>query len=294
MRYFYIDTENVKSYEFIDNWNLSKDDTIVFFVSENSRSIKFNELSKFLSLSSKTIFENVVSKEKNAMDFHMVASLATNIVLLDKHIEHYIVSDDNGFYTAINYLQTKHNDVEIFVIKPDVDKSAFSLLNSSEGLNDLNCKMNKKFGHDICYKIYPTYRHLFTNNKIQKELEERKQIEETLFLKNACDYSKNLRDFRNSLRSQFGNSKGSELHLKYKEYFLECKSNKNNDLLSNCFDVSDLIVEEEPDILIKMEDILADDNINYINIESDDEDIAGDIIGYDFLNLSFEDGKPIL
>lgn len=263
MRYFYIDTENVKSYEFLDSWNLTKDDAVVFFISENSRSIKFNELNKFLFLPSKSIFENVIVKEKNAMDFHMVAYLATNIVLSDKNDEHYIVSDDNGFYTAINYLQTKHEGVGIFIIKPDIDKTLLKMVNKVEGLNDLNNKINKSFGHDICCKIYPTYRHLFMIKKAEREKEEKVKTEELLFLNELYKTSANLRDFRNSLRKKYGNIKGSEMYDKNKKQFVDIKNKKESILSGEPEDCPfiELIIDDD---LIDIKDILVDDDVDLI------------------------------
>lgn len=239
MRFFYVDTENVKSYDFMEDWALDKDDTIIFFVSENSRAIKFKDLNKFKENEATMIFEDVIVGEKNAMDFQMVACLASNLVLYNNQtITHYIVSDDNGFYTAIKYLNNKYNHTDIFIIKPDIDKSILNLVNETSGLNDLNNGIRKLCGQDTCMKVYPTYRDLFNKKQKVKEEEALKEENEYIEITTIYNNSSNLRDFRNALRSKFGNVVGNQKYLEYKEKHID---EDNKSYVYTSVDTDDLI-----------------------------------------------------
>lgn len=240
MRFFYVDTENVKSYDFMEDWALDKDDTIIFFVSENSRAIKFKDLNKFKENEATMIFEDVIVGEKNAMDFQMVACLASNLVLYNNQtITHYIVSDDNGFYTAIKYLNNKYSHTDIFIIKPDIDKSILNLVNETSGLNELNNSIRKLCGQDICMKVYPTYRYLFNKKQKTKEEEEAlKEENEYIEITTIYNNSSNLRDFRNALRSKFGNVVGNQKYLEYKEKHID---EDNKSYVYTSVDTDDLI-----------------------------------------------------
>lgn len=221
----HIDTENVKSYDFIKNWILGKDDTIIFFISENSKSIKFKDLNIFKENESIMIFEDIITGEKNAMDFQMVACLASNLAIHNNQlITHYIVSDDNGFCTAIKYLNNKYSDTNIFMLKPDIDKSILKLVNKVSGLNDLNDGIRKLYGQDICMKVYPTYRELFNSKRKAQEEEALKKENEYIEITMLYEKSSNLREFRNSLRSKFGNVIGNQKYLEYKENHI-CENN---------------------------------------------------------------------
>lgn len=242
MRFFYVDTENIKSYDFMEEWNLNKNDTVIFFISENSRTIKFKDLYKFIDNEATMIFEDVIVGEKNAMDFQMVACLASNLALYNNQtITHYIVSDDNGFYTAIKYLNNKYNHTDIFIIKPDIDKSILNLVNKVSGLNDLNNGIRKLCGQDVCMKVYPTYRDLFNKKQKAKEEEALKGENEYIEITTIYNNSSNLRDFRNALRSKFGNVVGNQKYLEYKEKHI-CE---DNTLCTNItINVDDILYED--------------------------------------------------
>lgn len=237
MRCFYVDTENIKSYDFIEDWNITKDDMVVFFVSENSRSIKFKDLNKFINYKFQMVFEDVFIGEKNAMDFQMVAHLTHNIITNSNIKFHYIVSDDNGFYTAIKYLNNKYTDCEIFIIKPEIDKTILKKVNKLPGLNEINHYIRNSFGQETCTKVYPTYRQLFRD--IQEQKANELLIEEEI--NTMYNNSDNLRSFRNALRHRFGNVYGNEKYLEYKNKYILNQDNNSNQNENDDFDILSII-----------------------------------------------------
>ena len=44
MRYFLVDTENISKYDFIQEYDLTNEDTLVMFVSEKSQNISVKDL----------------------------------------------------------------------------------------------------------------------------------------------------------------------------------------------------------------------------------------------------------
>lgn len=210
MRYFYIDTENVQTFTFINNWNISKEDTIVLFQSPNSKNLKFEDFKRFIGTGAQFICEEVTYAEKNAMDFLILASLL--IRATDCGGNHYIVSDDTGFKTAIDYLISK-KPVNIYLIKPSLDDDIWALINKHSLVGQLHNDIMRIYGDSIKTLLYPTYRAVMLEQIESKE----KCSKINSILENSID----LNSFRNSLRSVFGDSDGNTLYWEYKDCFLE-------------------------------------------------------------------------
>lgn len=71
MRYFYIDSENVKQSNFIEELNLGADDKIIISVSDKSQKINIKDLQKLTSCKANIEY-------KNAMYFQLLTNLALN------------------------------------------------------------------------------------------------------------------------------------------------------------------------------------------------------------------------
>ncbi len=217
MRYFYIDTENVKDYSFISNWEVGKGDIVILFASENSGTIKLNLLSSLELKGAKLVFEDVILGEKNAMDFQMVSCLAMNIASNNSYTENYIVSDDNGFNTAIKYLSRKYRNADIFIIKPSYDTTATKILNNAKNLNDLNKGMRESLDSNIFSRIYSSYKNRFTSKQNLKGFKDNlksglKDVHE-IYLNASSEEA-----FYNTLRNKFGRTAGSQIYIIYKNY----------------------------------------------------------------------------
>ena len=136
---FLVDTENIGSYDFIENYSFKEDDEIVFFVSENSKKISLKELIRLDNCKAKRKMENVVVGTKDALDFQLV-------VYMTREVEHnesdiYIISEDKGFKAAIEYLKG-FQDAKITLVSSeqiisDGAKSSKKVICESEIGNDI-------------------------------------------------------------------------------------------------------------------------------------------------------------
>lgn len=109
-RYFYVDTENLGS----DNWlpyfdNVTKQDTVIFMVSEKSGKISVSDaVSKMTKLCSICEVEcvSVQNGKSNALDFCLVAVLGTYVQRAAKS-EHVIISKDRGYDAVVDMFEER-------------------------------------------------------------------------------------------------------------------------------------------------------------------------------------------
>ena len=113
---FLVDTENIGSYDFIDNYTFNEEDEIVFFVSENSKKISLKELIRLDNCKGKRKMESVLVGTKDALDFQLVDYMTREVVLNRSDI--YIISEDKGFKAAIEYIKNFY-DVDIELVSSD-------------------------------------------------------------------------------------------------------------------------------------------------------------------------------
>lgn len=112
MRYFYIDTENVNPKVWVPHLaNLCSTDTVIVLFTQNSHSIPVKYLPSIHSCQAKLEMIHSAEGTKQALDFTLVAALARRTVTAKKSC-HYIVSADNGYNAAIQYLLTNSCDVK--------------------------------------------------------------------------------------------------------------------------------------------------------------------------------------
>lgn len=178
MRYFYVDTENVQTYTFIEDWNLTSSDKIIMFVSENSKNLKISDLQRFTNCKAVIEYEYIKTGEKNAMDFQMVACLALCVASQKDSSEssHYIVSNDNGFKISAEYLKEKTGAV-IEIIKSEVDREVCRLMKKCADLNNFNRELVTLYGGELAKNVYWTYKSHFIKHKAIVEERLKKQFE---------------------------------------------------------------------------------------------------------------------
>ena len=175
MRYFYVDTENVQTYTFLEDWNVNSSDRVIMFVSTNSKNIKVADLQRFTNCSATIEYEDAKTGEKNAMDFQMVACLGLYIAKQKSSDEcsHYIVSNDNGFKMPVEYLKEK-TGVTIEIIKSEVDREVHKLIKKCIDLNNFNKELTALYGGELARNVYWTYKPQFVKYKtiVSQRLEE--------------------------------------------------------------------------------------------------------------------------
>ena len=109
-RYFLIDTENVhmKGFKGVDT--LTSDDTVIVFLTSECYN-DATKISKFAQYHKCTIQQQWVKNgRKNALDFQLTSYLG---ILFNEHkdedIEYYIISEDKGFLSSIEFLQQNYS-----------------------------------------------------------------------------------------------------------------------------------------------------------------------------------------
>lgn len=218
-RFFYLDTENIQTYNFATNWNISKDDTVVVFVSTNSKNIKFEDLKFFTNTDATFIYENVATGEKNAMDNQMIVELS--IRAIKDNSMHYIVTDDCGFKVAIDYLNTKLNKRRVYLIRPSLDADMWDLLDKSKNCGLFHNSIIAKYGDSTKKQVYYTYRDIF--DAVKNPQNQDNEIMDIII------NSKDLNYYRNNLRKKFGDKKGNEMYWNTKNLYLEKTKEVEND-----------------------------------------------------------------
>lgn len=181
MKYFFIDTENVQQYDFLDNFKINNDDKIVMFISERSKKLSVEDLKRFTECNANIIYENVYTGENNALDFQLIANISLTIGIEDsKDIEYYIVSNDNDFIMPTQYLIDR-TGVNLQILKPNTNELAIT----TESLNK----------------------------------EDYSKINLDRRVLDIIENSENLSQLHNNLRSSLGDEKGRNLYKELKSIF---------------------------------------------------------------------------
>ena len=105
MKYFFIDLENVRSEGLEGVLSLAADDMVFIFYSENAMNLSIPALENLNNskASKKFIKTNYIGK--NAMDFQIV-SLFGAMIERNKKGSYYIISQDNGFRSAVSFCES--------------------------------------------------------------------------------------------------------------------------------------------------------------------------------------------
>ncbi|MDD4200226.1 MAG: PIN domain-containing protein [Eubacteriales bacterium] len=121
MKYFLVDYENVKKDGLDGVVGLDKDDVVTIFYSKNAESMNFGLHRRLneATAAGKTIqYQKVEVGEKNALDFQLASFLGYIIKeneVSKKKYDYYIVTNDKGFTSLVNYWKRRNVNVEIVV-----------------------------------------------------------------------------------------------------------------------------------------------------------------------------------
>lgn len=107
-RLFVVDTENTNNFSFISKFQVNKNDNIVLFFSNNSKSMTIQTFDEILKCGAEIITQNVKVGGKNALDFQLVAFI-TEKTIRGSFSEIHVISNDTGFNYAIDYINECYN-----------------------------------------------------------------------------------------------------------------------------------------------------------------------------------------
>ncbi|MDE6833372.1 MAG: hypothetical protein K2J39_03855 [Ruminococcus sp.] len=117
MAYYLIDYENVRISGMNGFSNLTEDDKVIIFYSDNSDSLTFGLHYQLMTSSCQVEYHKVETGTKNALDFQLSSYLGyvirENKSKSDSRF--FIVSKDNGFSVLCTYWQNKDISVEIIM-----------------------------------------------------------------------------------------------------------------------------------------------------------------------------------
>lgn len=108
-RLFYIDIENVGMKEIEKVKELKETDKVIIFIHEKEEELYKKVCYEFAKVISAVEIETFASREKNALDFQICASIG---MLTTKEKNVYIVSRDKGYDSAIEFFGNKGMHVE--------------------------------------------------------------------------------------------------------------------------------------------------------------------------------------
>lgn len=192
-RLFIVDTENTNNYSFISEYELTKNDTIILFISNRMKGIKDDGCLELFNTKAKIVTEKVEVGEKNSLDFQIIVFVSER-AFRGRYDDIYIVSNDCGYKQAINYLNSKFNKSVNIISYNKVPET-------TEGMGKNLIPKTKK------------------NEGIEEVIKESiPGIEEEYIYKiiNAKNESTKLMDFHNKMRKAFGNEVGREMYFKLK------------------------------------------------------------------------------
>lgn len=102
MSYYLVDYENVKKDGLNGINELSAEDTVCIFYSENADTITFDMHRKINESQADIVFQEVEVGTKNALDFQLATYLGY-MIAKDKEQEYFLVTKDNGFNILCSY-----------------------------------------------------------------------------------------------------------------------------------------------------------------------------------------------
>lgn len=112
MALFLVDFENVRSEGLFGIENLTTDDEVFIFYSENAGTLTFDVHQRIINSSANIYYVEVKTGTKNALDFQLVSYLG--YMLREKpDIPYRIISKDRGFEVVVKFWQDKGVDLEL-------------------------------------------------------------------------------------------------------------------------------------------------------------------------------------
>ena len=190
---FVVDTENTNNYSFVNEYNLNSNDKVILFFSDKSKSITIDTFDCLLKCKALIKTERVFVGGKNALDFQIVA-FVTEKVIRNIYNNIYIISNDNGFIYAIDYINKSYNgNVELKstneknkCTKTDTSLKEISATALTSDMEDIEA---------ISKRIIPT----ISDRKI-------------IYIKRTIKECKDNKKFHKCLTTSFGENDGKKLY----------------------------------------------------------------------------------
>ena len=116
----FIDTENVKYYPFLEE--LTVKDEVNFVYTCNSRGFKFDHMKCLMERGALCNYIKTTNGIPNALDFVLVSALTEFVVTNKEHLSElniYLISNDKGFFSTVNYLTDRYDDLNLFIVNDD-------------------------------------------------------------------------------------------------------------------------------------------------------------------------------
>ena len=237
-RLFVVDTENTNNFSFINKFKVNKNDNIVLFFSNNSKSITIQTFDEILKCGAKILTQNVNVGGKNALDFQLVAFI-TERTIRGNFSEIHVISNDTGFNYAIDYINNCYEGNINLEIIQNVNKSA-----SKGKKNTKTIEVNKENEEKKAFEEVASEKEedsennnlIFINNtekELSKEDYDKNMVDEAIknmvsdidkkklqFIHKSMKQCKTYKSFYNSITNSFrkdGDKIYKEL-IKYKKF----------------------------------------------------------------------------
>ena len=237
-RLFVVDTENTNNFSFINKFKVNKNDNIVLFFSNNSKSITIQTFDEILKCGAKILTQNVNVGGKNALDFQLVAFI-TEKTIRGNFSEIHVISNDTGFNYAIDYINNCYEGNINLEIIQNVNKSA-----SKGKKNTKTIEVNKENEEKKAFEEVASEKEedsennnlIFINNtekELSKEDYDKNMVDEAIknmvsdidkkklqFIHKSMKQCKTYKSFYNSITNSFrkdGDKIYKEL-IKYKKF----------------------------------------------------------------------------
>lgn len=131
MRYFFVDTENVNNYSFIEKMSVSSEDTIILFFSEKSKGIKVEDLKKITESLVNVQYEKVDTNTKNALSYQLLISLLLKIKAMCDGDEFFVVTNNDDYNSALEYIESKIGEkVSVVQLEDEEIKECRAVVNN--------------------------------------------------------------------------------------------------------------------------------------------------------------------
>lgn len=209
-----IDTENVGSDGILGIENLSKNDTVVFFISDNSPSIKSSVFLNCINTKAKLKAIYCEVGKIDALDFALTAYIC---MYHKKYDLHYIISNDTGYDFAIKmYIHEKTTNMFRYTsIQNALNKNIVEEYNKHESndVNNLVNNVNKNYVQDNHKTFIEFISKACGINEIKKDV-----ITEQLII-DSFRLSTTKEDLHNNLVKNFGQACGSKYYNKIKTHY---------------------------------------------------------------------------
>ena len=180
MAYYLIDYENVKNDGFDGIDQISENNQVFVFYSENSKTITFDTMDKIHRSKASIYYQKVMAGTKNALDFQLSSYLGYLIGNNGADQEYFIVTKDMGYKCLIDFWSKNLTKVAIIphfsvnnkVAETSEEKTAVSqqeevqkIIANYKTKQGINNALVKKYGTTKGGEIYKSIKPLIKDKK---------------------------------------------------------------------------------------------------------------------------------